>query len=170
MVDSPTTDEPTTSKRIRCVLHSAGGFCLVDRSSKRPSRLSTLKPKPSVEVKVEVPVDIPDDDADDVEDPPELYQKGDLIWLRVAGNPWWPALVYGRHSMRCPLQTLRLPQVRTTRITCIRRSFKDLIEPRSVSRHALALRFSTTCSLQVFTSVTSMDRASSTRGRIVRRC
>ena len=138
MVESTTMDEPSTSKRIHRVLPLPAGFALADRSSKRPSRSSTLKPKPSVEVKVEVPVDIPDEDEDDdTEDPPELYQKGDLIWLHVAGNPWWPALIYGRHCISCSPLTIRRLQVRTTRITCIRKSFEGLIDRRNVSHNTL---------------------------------
>ncbi len=31
----------------------------------------------------------------DQEDPPEAFQLGDIFWVRVPGNPWWPALIYG---------------------------------------------------------------------------
>ena len=34
----------------------------------------------------------------DQEDPPESFQLGDIVWLRVPGNPWWPALIHGRYS------------------------------------------------------------------------
>jgi hypothetical protein len=31
----------------------------------------------------------------EAEDPPEIYQPGDIIWLRIGAIPWWPALIYG---------------------------------------------------------------------------
>ncbi|CAF5162497.1 unnamed protein product, partial [Rotaria magnacalcarata] len=31
----------------------------------------------------------------DEEDPPELFQLGDILWVRITGSPWWPALIYG---------------------------------------------------------------------------
>ena len=67
---------------------------IIDRLSKRPSRLSTLKSKPNIVIKEEEP--IVDNNDIDLEDPPESFQVGDIVWLRVPGNPWWPALIYGR--------------------------------------------------------------------------
>ena len=65
-----------------------------------------MKPQPIIENKEREDI-IPDENTDiphvdeeeEGEDPPELYQRGDIIWNRVPGNPWWPALVYGRFSL-----------------------------------------------------------------------
>ena len=74
-------------------------LCAVDRRSKRSSRLSALKSKSIVEnKKEEEPVPALQEEAEkeiEIEDPPEIYQQGDIIWLRVVGSPWWPALIYG---------------------------------------------------------------------------
>ena len=33
------------------------------------------------------------------ENPPESFQLGDIVWAHVPGNPWWPALIYGKELM-----------------------------------------------------------------------
>ncbi|CAF1107258.1 unnamed protein product [Adineta steineri] len=66
-----------------------------NRRSVRSCRLSIVKPKPSIEKKIEEP--IPIEDEIEQEDPPDIYQIGDIFWVRVAGNPWWPALIYGSY-------------------------------------------------------------------------
>jgi len=65
-----------------------------ERPLRRTSRLSVLKPHPIVENE-KVPVEEEEEEENQVEDPPELYRSGDIVWHRVAGNPWWPALIYG---------------------------------------------------------------------------
>jgi hypothetical protein len=60
----------------------------------RSCRLSIIKPKPSIEKKEEQPIS--NDNYIEEEDPPELVQLGDICWVRVTGNPWWPALIYGK--------------------------------------------------------------------------
>ena len=49
-------------------------------------------------MKKEVEQIVNDDHDDNIEqeDPPELFQLGDILWVRVSGNPWWPALIYGK--------------------------------------------------------------------------
>lgn len=36
-------------------------------------------------------------EEEEEEDPEDIYHKGDVFWVRVIGNPWWPALVYGSY-------------------------------------------------------------------------
>ena len=71
----------------------------VERPLRRTSRLSVLKPQPIVENHERQEIDFVEatneEKEDEEEDPPELYLPGDLVWHRVPGNPWWPALVYG---------------------------------------------------------------------------
>ena len=72
-------------------------FFIIDRRSKRSCCLSVVKSTPDIEVK-EDKQPIVDDNEFNTEDPPELYQLGDILWVHVSGNPWWPALIYGIHS------------------------------------------------------------------------
>ena len=68
---------------------------ILARRSIRSCRLSIVKPKPSVEKPVEQP--IPDEnEVEEEEDPSDVFQVGDIVWARVVGNPWWPALIYGK--------------------------------------------------------------------------
>lgn len=69
-----------------------------ERPLRRTSRLSVLKPHPIVENE-KVQVEEEEEEENQVEDPPELYRSGDIVWHRVAGNPWWPALIYGKHRI-----------------------------------------------------------------------
>ncbi|CAF0871664.1 unnamed protein product [Adineta ricciae] len=81
MVDSPTVDEQPATRR-----------------SIRSCRLSTVKSKPPVEKPVEEPIaDDNEFEEEEEEDPSDLFQVGDILWARVVGNPWWPALVYGSY-------------------------------------------------------------------------
>lgn len=71
-----------------------------ERPLRRTSRLSVLKAQPIVEnekVHVEEEKKYEDEEENQIEDPQELYRPGDIVWHRVAGNPWWPALVYGKN-------------------------------------------------------------------------
>lgn len=74
----------------------------VERPLRRTSRLSVLKPQPIVENHEREReqendfVELKNEEKEDeIEDPPELYLPGDILWHRVPGTPWWPALVYG---------------------------------------------------------------------------
>ncbi len=73
---------------------------IIERRSKRSCRLSIVKPEPST-VKLEPSIikqeiePITDENTIEEEDPVDLYQLGDIFWVRVTGNPWWPALIYG---------------------------------------------------------------------------
>ncbi|CAF1356785.1 unnamed protein product [Rotaria sordida] len=80
MVDNLTVDEQISTRR-----------------SKRSCRLSIVKTQPSIESKENESLLVNDNDDIDEEDPPELFQLGDIFWVRVAGNPWWPALIYGSY-------------------------------------------------------------------------
>ncbi len=46
-------------------------------------------------MKKEVEPIINDKEIDEEEDPADPFQIGDIFWVRVIGNPWWPALIYG---------------------------------------------------------------------------
>ena len=100
MIISTLMSRPPRVSWFSVVLSCSVLFCAVDRRSKRSSRLSALKSKSIVEnKKEEEPVPALQEEAEkeiEIEDPPEIYQPGDIIWLRVGGNPWWPALIYGR--------------------------------------------------------------------------
>ena len=72
-------------------------YFIIDRSSKRPSRLSALKSKSSIEKEEDESI-VNDNEIDDHEDPSESFQLGDIVWVRVRGNPWWPTLIYGREE------------------------------------------------------------------------
>ncbi|UJR14905.1 hypothetical protein I4U23_001889 [Adineta vaga] len=78
MLDNLTIDEQSTNRR-----------------SIRSCRLSIVKSKPTLEKKVEE--SIPDENVIEEEDPPDTLQIGDIFWVRVVGNPWWPALIYGAY-------------------------------------------------------------------------
>ncbi|CAF4714174.1 unnamed protein product, partial [Rotaria magnacalcarata] len=67
---------------------------LIDRRSKRASRSSILKPQPRIEQPKEIESLVEHIEIDE-EDPPELFQLGDILWVRITGSPWWPALIYG---------------------------------------------------------------------------
>ncbi|CAF1675674.1 unnamed protein product [Rotaria magnacalcarata] len=79
MVDCVNTDEPISNRR-----------------SKRASRSSILKPQPRIEQPKEIESLVEDIEIDE-EDPPELFQLGDILWVRITGSPWWPALIYGSY-------------------------------------------------------------------------
>ncbi|CAF4175532.1 unnamed protein product [Rotaria socialis] len=79
MVDCVNTDEPISNRR-----------------SKRASRSSILKPQPSIEQPKEIESLVEDIEVDE-EDPPELFQLGDILWVHITGSPWWPALIYGSY-------------------------------------------------------------------------
>ncbi|CAF4369450.1 unnamed protein product, partial [Rotaria sp. Silwood2] len=64
-----------------------------NRRSKRSCRLSIVQSQPSVEPKENESLLVNENDIDE-EDPPELFQVGDIFWVHVSGNPWWPALIY----------------------------------------------------------------------------
>lgn len=38
---------------------------------------------------------VEEEEEEEEEDPEDVFQKGDIFWVRVSGNPWWPALIYG---------------------------------------------------------------------------
>jgi len=69
-----------------------------ERRSTRACRLSNLKTQPSVPIEEksqpnEEPVEI----EEEIEDPDDPYKIGDIFWVRIGNNPWWPALLYGRN-------------------------------------------------------------------------
>ncbi len=66
---------------------------IIERRSKRSCRLSIIKPQPSIEKKEVEP--IVDENEIEEDDPIDTFQIGDIFWVRVTGNPWWPALIYG---------------------------------------------------------------------------
>jgi hypothetical protein len=42
-----------------------------------------------------------EEEEEEEEDPLDNCQLGDIFWVRVAGNPWWPALIYGKPTNQC---------------------------------------------------------------------
>ena len=78
---------------------------LIERRSKRSCRLPIVKSEPIiVEVEAEVIVneneikeeEEEEEEEEKEEDPADIFQLGDLFWVRVPGNPWWPAMIYGK--------------------------------------------------------------------------
>jgi hypothetical protein len=102
MIDSSNTDEQISSKPKLINVSLVQNMCLIviDRPLRRTSRLSVLKPKSIIDNKIEdVPIVAETFDEVDIEDPPEIYQLGDILWHRVPGNPWWPALIHGSRQI-----------------------------------------------------------------------
>ncbi|CAF3644340.1 unnamed protein product [Rotaria sp. Silwood1] len=66
-----------------------------NRRSKRSCRLSIVKSEPLNIEQKENKLIINEIEIDE-EDPPDLFQLGDIFWVHVSGNPWWPALIYGK--------------------------------------------------------------------------
>jgi hypothetical protein len=59
-----------------------------------------LKSQSSIEKKDVEPIandniEIKEEVEEEEEDPLDNCQLGDMFWVRVVGNPWWPALIYG---------------------------------------------------------------------------
>ena len=98
MVDSPTVDEQPASEICIICAPRFLYLSILARRSIRSCRLSTVKPKPVVEKPVEEPIshDNEFEEEEEEEDPSDVFQVGDILWARVVGNPWWPALVYGK--------------------------------------------------------------------------
>jgi hypothetical protein len=94
-------EQPTSKETVRYALLTRQSLILARRSI-RSCRLSIVKPKPSIEKEVEEPV--AEEDEIEEEDPPDPFQVGDVFWVRVPGNPYWPALIYGIRSV-CSLVT-----------------------------------------------------------------
>ncbi|CAF1472394.1 unnamed protein product [Rotaria sp. Silwood1] len=67
-----------------------------NRRSKRSCRLSIVKSEPLNIEQKENKLIINEIEIDE-EDPPDLFQLGDIFWVHVSGNPWWPALIYGSY-------------------------------------------------------------------------
>ena len=98
MDDNPNLDEPISSNKIFLLFFRLTKLSLIERRTQRSCRLSNIKSQPSVPIKEVEPVENnhEEQEEEEKEDPADPFQIGDILWVRVSGNPWWPALLYGK--------------------------------------------------------------------------